>query len=325
MRLIRKSLLILLLLIIAGVSALIGYLKFYLPNVGAAPDLMIEKTPERVERGKYLAHHVMMCMDCHSPRNWNKLSGPVDHGYFAGGEAFGRNRGFPGEFIPGNLTPAGIGDWTDGELFRAVTSGVSRDGRALFPIMPYDNFSKLDREDIYAVIAYLRTLKSIEHDEPKSSADFPMNLLINTMPREALFSKRPSPDDTIDYGRYMTLAAGCNHCHTPMKKGRFIENMDFAGGMEFPLPTGGIVRSSNITPDPATGIGSWSADSFVRRFKSFHPDSIDKNSASIEPGGFNTEMPWTAYAGMTDGDMKAIHSYLLTLKPIRNKIIRFTP
>ncbi len=53
----------------------VGYVKLALPNVGEAPDLVIERTPERIERGKYLAHNVAVCIDCHSARDWGKFSG----------------------------------------------------------------------------------------------------------------------------------------------------------------------------------------------------------------------------------------------------------
>lgn len=75
-----------------------------------------------------------------------------------GGEFFGPDLGFPGEFYSRNLTPANLRGWTDGEIFRAITAGVNKEGEALFPVMPYRNYSKMDKEDIYDIIAYLRTL-----------------------------------------------------------------------------------------------------------------------------------------------------------------------
>jgi mono/diheme cytochrome c family protein len=141
------------------VIGLLSYVSLALPNVDKAPDLKVEITPEKVERGKYLAWNVVLCADCHSVRDFSIFAAPPKPGTeFAGGEIFDQSMGFPGVFVSANITPAGIGDWTDGELFRLITTGVKRDGEPIFPVMPYHNYGKLDPEDIYAVIAYIRTL-----------------------------------------------------------------------------------------------------------------------------------------------------------------------
>ena len=69
----------------------------------------------------------------------------------AGGETF--NLGPAGMLYSPNITPAAIGSWTDGELLRAVTSGVSQDGTPLFPLMPYPHFGAMAEEDVQAVLA----------------------------------------------------------------------------------------------------------------------------------------------------------------------------
>jgi len=140
------------------VIAFVGWILLTKPNVGAAKDITIQPSKEKVDRGRYLANHVMLCMDCHSKRDFSLFSGPPTPGTEgSGGEVFDETMGFPGRFISANITPAGIGDWTDGELFRLITTGVKRDGSPIFPVMPYQNFGKLDPEDIESVIAYLRS------------------------------------------------------------------------------------------------------------------------------------------------------------------------
>ncbi|MEO8584026.1 MAG: cytochrome C, partial [Flavitalea sp.] len=119
----------------------VAYLKLFLPNVGTAPVVKIEATPERLERGKYLAENVTVCVDCHSTRDFTKYAGPIKAGPFGGGgEEFGHDFGFPGFFYSRNITPSHLSSWTDGEIVRAVTSGVSKDGTALFPLMNYLSF-----------------------------------------------------------------------------------------------------------------------------------------------------------------------------------------
>lgn len=156
------------------------YLNFILPDVDEAPYLEVAVTPERVERGKYLANNVAVCMDCHSARDWERFSGPLMEGSLGlGGEAFGPEMGFPGRFYARNLTPTNLSEWTDGEIFRAITSGVNKHGKALFPVMPYGSYGKMDKEDVYDIIAYLRTLSPLEDKVAESKADFPMSLIVN--------------------------------------------------------------------------------------------------------------------------------------------------
>jgi mono/diheme cytochrome c family protein len=262
-------------------------------------------------------------MDCHSTRDWNKFSGPLVPGTLGkGGEEFNQKFGFPGQFFSKNITPAGIGNWTDGEVLRAIASGVSKDGSALFPVMPHAAYGRMDKEDVLSIIAYLRTLPAIAHEVPASVPDFPMNFIINTIPKKAEFSKRPDPSDQLAYGAYLFNAAACGDCHTKQEKGQPIAGMELAGGFEFPLFTGGVVRSANITPDTETGIGTWTEQQFVDRFKVF------ADSSYVPPvfgkGEFNTVMPWMMYAQMTTDDLKAIYAYLKTVKPIKNQVQRFT-
>lgn len=324
MRKFLKIFLIVFAVIVFAVASLLTYVKTALPDVGPPPDLKVEITPERIERGKYLATNVAVCMDCHSSRDWSQYSGPLVPGTLGkGGETFDQKFGFPGAFYSRNITPAKLKNWTDGEIFRAITSGVNKDGKALFPVMPHPNYGKLNQEDIHNIIAYLRTIPAIENEVQESVPDFPMNFIINTIPQKPNFSEVPSKSDTINYGKYMITAASCMDCHTKRDKGEFVEGMYYAGGMEFPFPDGSIVRSSNITPDQETGIGRWNKKAFINRFKQYKDSSYIL--PKIAPGQFNTIMPWTMYAGMEEEDLGAIYSYLASLKPIKNQVEMYTP
>jgi cytochrome c553 len=125
----------------------------------------------------------------------------------------------------------------------------------------------------------------------------------------------------VAYGRYLSMIASCADCHTPAEKGEPVPGMDYAGGFEFKFP-GGTVRSLNITPDPETGIGIWTKEDFVARFKAF-ADSASQN-VPVTMNEFNTPMPWIMYAGMSDEDLGAIYTYLRTLKPVKNQVEKFT-
>ena len=309
--------------IVLVVIALLGYVSFALPNVGPPPqDLTVEITPERVERGEYLANHVMLCMDCHVIRDFSLYAGPPVPGTEgAGGEIFDQSMGFPGKFVSRNITPSGLGEWTDGEIYRAITCGVSKDGSALFPIMPYPNFAKMDEEDIKSVIAYLRALTPIEKENSVSKPDFPFNIILNTMPKKAEGGKMPPKSDKVAYGEYLLNAAGCAECHTNQLKGKIIGEY-LTGGFEFQMPDGSVIRSVNITPHE-TGIGLWSEEQFVDAFKMYVDSSYVIKK--VQPGEMQTIMPWLMYGGMEEEDLKAIYAYLKTVNPVANVVERFSP
>lgn len=308
-------------LVVTLVGLALAYVKLMLPDVGPAPVMTIERTPERVARGEYLANHVTVCIDCHSARDWTLFSGPVVPGMEGrGGEEFTEDMGFPGNFFSANITPSGIGGWTDGELFRAITTGVDRDGNALFPVMPYDHYRKMDPEDVKSIIAYLRTLKPIEYEVPVSRPAFPMNFILNTIPEKPALQSIPDKNDTLAYGAYLVNAAACAACHTPAEKGQLVRELMFGGGRSFPMPQG-TVTSSNITPDETTGIGTWNKEAFIHRFKMYADPAFRAQPTENSP--YATVMPWIMYAGMTEEDLGAIYKYLRSLEPIKNKVVRF--
>ena len=145
------------LLVIIGA---LSYIKLALPNVGEPEDLKIDYTTGRIERGRYLANTVTVCMDCHSKRDWSKFSGPLTEGTLGmGGDVFDQSIGVPGVFYAKNITPIGISRYTDGELFRVITTGVTKEGRAMFPLMPYPYYGGMDKEDIYSIISYVRSIR----------------------------------------------------------------------------------------------------------------------------------------------------------------------
>lgn len=301
------------------IACALAYVKLVLPNVGKAENLKIEVTPEMLKRGEYLANHVCVCIDCHSKRDWSKFSGPIVSGTEGmGGEAFTRDFGFPGSFYSKNITPANIGDWTDGEVLRAISCGVDKNGKALFPVMMYPYYHSMDKDDIIAIVAYIRTLKPIKNETKAAEPDFPMNFLINTIPQNAEYTTLPSRDDIVDYGKYLVNASACSECHTMNIKGKKVEGMDFAGGRVFNFPGPKKIVSANITPDKETGIGYWTEEAFVNKFKTFEDKTKLQDYKS--PKDYQSIMPWNMYAGMDTSDLKAIYAYLKTLKPINNKV-----
>lgn len=323
MKKVLKFLGILLVLVIVAIGGVLTYLKVAFPKVKAATTMKIVATPEMLKRGSYLANHVCLCVDCHSQRDLTKYCFPLIPGTIGqGGQVFDHAENFPGSFYARNITPYNLSTWTDGEIYRAVTTGVDKDGNPLFPVMPYQNYGKLDTNDIRSLIAYIRTLPSVKNDIPVSKADFPMNFIINTIPQEASPSPIPPKSDRVAYGKYIATAASCIDCHTKQDKGKFVGEL-FAGDFNFHMPDGSTIRSANITPDKETGIGLWTKEIFLAKFKAYADSNY--HSPTVKTGQTNTIMPWDNYSGMDTSDLTAIFAYLQTVKPVKQQVNHYSP
>lgn len=295
----------------------LGYVLIAFPRMAPASHDAVQVTEDKLARGTYLAEHVTVCVDCHSERDFSRFSGPVVPGTLGqGGQRFGHELGLPGEVYAQNITPHKLASWSDGEILRALSSGVTPDGRALFPMMNYPAYSKLCRRDLESLVAYVRKLAPIANTPPQSELDFPVSLIARTLPEPAQLSDDcPDPRDSVKYGAYLVSAAGCADCHTPRNGHDLDLERAFSGGVKLPLPSGGHVFSKNLTPDE-TGLGSWSREAFVARFAVYRDPS---NLHAVAPGEPNTLMPWSMYAGMSDRDLGAIYDFLRTQKPVKTR------
>jgi mono/diheme cytochrome c family protein len=216
-----------------------------------------------------------------------------------------------------NITPdkeTGAGNWSDDTLARAIREGIGHDGRALFPIMPYQSFRAMSDEDLASVIVYIRTLPPIRNQLPATQIPFPLNFLIKNVP-EPLTGPVPPPDlsTPVARGAYLVRMGTCADCHTPQEKGKPIAGLDFAGGLVLKGPTG-TVASANITPDPS-GIQYYEESLFIR---AMHEGRVGART-------LNATMPWTFFSRMTDDDLKAVFAYLQSLKPIKHRIDNTVP
>lgn len=306
------------LVVVATVYFLLRY-----PRSSDPPQITVAATPERLARGEYLFHSVAQCAVCHSPRNAIGAFPYVDPATLGlGGAPF--PLGEAGIVYGRNITPTALGSWTDGQLIRALREGVSAKRQALFPIMPYSNYRHLAEEDLYSLVVYLRTLPPGTDLVPLRQLHFPMSFIVRMMPSPAEWpppATAPDASDQVAYGRYLTTVASCADCHTPHgERGEPLPGMDFAGGNEFPVE-GWVARTANITPDSATGIGRWTREDFVGRFKSteVYATAI-KARGPDEP---HTPMPWPYYATMTEQDLGAIYDYLRSLTPVEHRVVPF--
>ncbi|HEY7473229.1 MAG TPA: c-type cytochrome [Gemmatimonadota bacterium] len=297
------------------------YLGLAYPKQQDAPDVRIEATPDLLARGDYLFNHVTICAECHSPHDRDRVGAPIPAGRIGeGGYPF--SLGPAGMLYSKNITPTALGEWTDGEIVRALRDGVSENGAPLFPLMPYFNYRQLSQRDLTALVAFVRTLAPRENPVPGRHLAFPMNLIVRLMPNPAgPYPEAPARSGTAEYGRYLVTAASCGDCHSPMDRGEPVPGRAFSGGNPFPTGDGWVSVSANITPDSATGIGAWTRERFVGAFKSRAPGPGE--ARPFEPGERRTEMPWRAYSGMTEEDLGAIYDYLRTVEPVRNEVVRY--
>jgi mono/diheme cytochrome c family protein len=275
-------------------------------------------------RGEYLVLHVTPCLDCHSTRDFTKFSGPIQPGTEGmGGYVFDKKLGVPGVVYAKNITPdaeTGIGTWTDEEILRAMTHGISKNGDTLFPIMPYPFFSHMAKSDLMSIIAYIKTLKPIKNKVADRQLMIPISMAYpaQALPGSIDNNVLPPESDPVKYGAYLANAAVCADCHSPLTpQGPDMSRM-FAGGFLFDEP-GFKVNSANITPDSATGIGTWTEERFLNKFTLYR----EEKNYNYNPGKENSYMPLTMYAGMTDADLKAIYAYLRTVRPISNKVEKY--
>jgi mono/diheme cytochrome c family protein len=134
--------------------------KVPLPTSYGPPVGKVAEVPrsDKVAYGAYLAGPIGHCMACHTPL----VRGRIDWSRAGkGGEEF---IGPWGTTVSRNITPHktdGIGTWSDAQIKRAITKGISKDGAKLLPPMPFHNYARMKPADLDAIVAYLRTLKPL--------------------------------------------------------------------------------------------------------------------------------------------------------------------
>jgi len=271
----------------------------------------VDVTPERVARGKLTAE--MLCNGCHFDSATGALTGkrmPDLPPQF--GEGFSRNITAHPE--------KGIGSWTDGELAYLIRTGIARDGRYLPPWMV--KMPNVSDEDLRDVIAFLRSsdplVEARDVDDRDSNPSFLTKLLCRVAFKPFPWRDKieaPPPSDQVAYGRYLANdRLLCFECHSadfasndPLHPEQSLGY--YGGGNAMPDLAGKIVPTANLTPDPETGIGSWTEEQFRRALKQ-----------GIRPDNRPLRYPMVPYRPLGDDEVAAIFAYLRTIPPIRNAV-----
>lgn len=290
------------------------------PNLRVAPEVKAPEGEAVVARGKYLADNVLGCTECHSKRDWSQLGAPIVPGseFGGGGLVFDEHLLMNGEEFPGTAQAPnisqhledGIGAWTDGEILRAFREGVNKDGDALFPFMPYTNYKNLSDEDALAVVAYLRTIPPKAGKTVETDLNFPLNFIVNSIPQPLEGPVSNPATDAVSRGKYLVVNGGCQDCHSPQERGEAVKGHEYSGGVVIQAAKYkeiGTVVTSNITPDPETGLGKVTKEQFVQMIR----EGKGKDGRPLNP-----IMPWYYMRAQTDEDLGAIWAYLQTLPPI---------
>jgi cytochrome c553 len=313
-------------LILAGVAA--HRVMVYGKGLWCATqmDLKVEVTPERVARGKYLFHHVSQCTFCHSQRDFTRYGGPPIEGTIAVGSRHPNPEGGKWLWVP-NLTSHpedGLGKWTDGEIVRAIREGVNRDGRMIAFMFVEPTLSVLADEDVYAIVAYLRSLPPVKSNKPQMESipwrDYWDNYVM-FWPNPVATVNATDHKDTRLWGQHLSLMAGCEPCHAP----------DYAGGRSLfdPSTNDLVVHPANLTPHPTTGIGEITEEQFLGKFRAH---ALPDGALAVPPPSPgtplltpNTSMMWPSMAGMSDEDLKAIYTFLRSLEPVDHLVVKREP
>lgn len=271
-------------------------------------EIRFERTPERVERGRYLANAAVGCVHCHSERDPRRPGAPPVPGREFAGRIVEDEKG---QFLAApNLTPdvgTGAGAWSDDMLARAIREGVGHDGRGLGGPMWWWAFRALSDEDLASLVVYLRTLPPVRNPLP------PRRLSVERERARARAAKPiegpvPARDlaDPLVRGRYLIEIADCMGCHSAWEAP---VNAGFgAGGNE--LEPG--VFSANLTPDPS-GLGPYTSAMFIGLLR------------SGRGGTLHGVMPWASYRQMTDEDLGAIYDALRQLPPVAHRVHNSAP
>jgi mono/diheme cytochrome c family protein len=257
-----------------------------------------QPSPDTISRGKALAE-AADCAGCHT-------ADPAKP--FAGGKRI--DTPFGGIYSP-NLTPdrdTGLGAWSDEDFRRALRDGVAPNRSRYYPAFPYPYFTKLTREDILAIRAYLATLTPVHSVTPAPELRWPLNHRILMRAWNYLFFQpgllEPNQSKSQQWNRGAYLvegAAHCGACHTPKnifgadKPGRA-----YGGGL---LQGWFAPRLDNA---PRGGLKSWSSDDIVEYLQS------GRNGRSHADGPM-ADVVVNSTSKMTDGDVRAIAAYLKDL------------
>jgi mono/diheme cytochrome c family protein len=281
----------------AGAAAL--FAVFIVGGGGASAGEVDAQDFTTVAKGRYLSI-LSDCASCHTVPQKNQP--------FAGGRPIETPFG---KIVAPNITPdmeTGIGSWTDDQFDRAVRKGIGRNGERLYPAMPFNAYTKMSREDVLAIRAYLNTVTAVYNSVVANTLPFPFNIRTSMRVWDGLYFKEgeyvADPHKSAEWNRGALLVDGpahCGACHTPKtflggdKTAQYLQGSPLQGW-----------SAPNITNDARTGLGGWSVDDVAAYLKTGHNRITAATGPMAEAVDLSTSR-------MTDDDVNAIATYLKSL------------
>jgi len=266
-----------------------------LPLIAGSAALAESDNYVEIARGKALAT-AGDCVACHTAKG----GAP-----FAGGLALQTPFG---AIMTANLTPdnaTGIGSWSADDFARAMHEGRRPGGTYLYPAFPYPYYTKVTRDDLDAIYAYLRSLPPVTNAVNRNTLPFPFNMRPMMSGWNALYftSGTFTPDRSRpeEFNRGAYLAEGLGHCvacHTPFNSFGANKADKYLQGNQIDY-----WAAPNITNDTQSGLGKWSVEDIVQYLKSGQTGTTLAN-------GPMKDVIENSTSKMPDADLKAIAVYL---------------
>jgi mono/diheme cytochrome c family protein len=257
-----------------------------------------------ISRGHYLAD-AGDCAACHTAE---------------GGKPFAGGRPIPtpfGTIYSTNITPdpaTGIGLWTEEDFYKAMHQGIRRDGKHLYPAFPYPWYSKLSREDVDAIKAYLDALQPVRQANKESELPWPLSVREVMAGWNSLFfdegSYRPDARQSAQWNRGAYLVEGLGHCgacHTPKNVLGGPKRKDHLEG-----GYGENWYATSLTNDVRDGLGDWSLQDIVEYLKT----GSNVKAAATGP---MAEVIANSTQHLNDADLYAIATYLKSVTPTKER------
>jgi alcohol dehydrogenase (quinone), cytochrome c subunit len=254
--------------------------------------------------GEYLAR-AADCVACHS---------------IPGGKAFagGLKMGTPlGAIYSTNITPdsaTGIGSYTLIDFERAVRQGIAKDGRHLYPAMPYPSYSKLSEADVRALYGYfMKQVPPVHQANSKSeipallSPRWPLAIWNYFYAPSGGYVAKPGHDAAWNRGAYLVQGPGhCGACHTPRGIGIQEKSLDDSSPNYLAGEELDAWYAPSLRGDMRTGLGTWSKEDIAEFLKQGH-NRIGTAFGSMTEAVNNS----TSY--LSASDINAIATYLKSL------------
>ncbi|HEV8108171.1 MAG TPA: cytochrome c [Burkholderiales bacterium] len=276
--------------------------KGYLPEPKPVPEgaRVASPTTQVIARGEYLAR-AGDCVACHTEPTGKP---------FAGGRAMPTP--FGNIYVP-NITPedeTGIGLWSADDFYRAMHTGVTRNGTLMYPAMPFASYTKVTREDCDAIFEYLQSVTPVKQKNRPHDLRFPFNRRDLLVGWRALYFKegeyQPDPTQSTQWNRGAYLVQGlghCSMCHTAINAlGGSREAQAFEGGM---IPNQNWYAPS-LTSNREAGLAEWS----IKDIMDLLQLGVSKRATVYGP---MAEVTYNSLQYMTDEDAEAMAVYLKTL------------